>query len=194
MALTGFPITGVDAKEFGIADELVHYSSAYEEEISDILFAMEFPIPNYDLISGKGHINPRLERIRERQESNHNQNLADIFERARKKHDNIIHEEFFEPKDNIPSLTADSDYKYKEMMKAFNKRYTEGQEPGYLDGSDAMYMNYYNYVLGYVKSHSGHPYSKNPHTLLLKNVDAINRCFIPNTLEEITDNLRREAS
>ena len=45
LALTGLPITGIDAKEFGIADELVHYSSAFEEDLTDILFSMEFPLP-----------------------------------------------------------------------------------------------------------------------------------------------------
>ncbi len=80
------------------------------------------------------------------------------------------------------------------MMRAYNKRYTKDQEPGYLDGDGAMYQNYFDYVLGYVKSHSGHPYDKSPRTLLLKNIDTINRCFISNTLEEIIDNLRREVS
>jgi enoyl-CoA hydratase/carnithine racemase len=36
LALTGFPITGIDAREFGIADQLVHYSAAYEEEMAEI--------------------------------------------------------------------------------------------------------------------------------------------------------------
>lgn len=63
LALTGFPMTGIDAKEIGVADSLVHYSQAYEDEIADILFAMEFPIPNYDLISNKGRYNPWSENI-----------------------------------------------------------------------------------------------------------------------------------
>ena len=53
LALTGFPLTGIDARELGIADSLVHYSQAYEEELVDILFAMEFPVPNYDLVFTK---------------------------------------------------------------------------------------------------------------------------------------------
>ena len=57
LALTGFPITGIDAKEFGIADELVHYSEAYEEEVMQILLAMEFPIPNGDLLADNGRAN-----------------------------------------------------------------------------------------------------------------------------------------
>ena len=63
LAITGFPMTGIDAKELGIADSLVHYSQAYEEEITDILFAMEFPIPNYDLISNKGRFNPWQQEV-----------------------------------------------------------------------------------------------------------------------------------
>ena len=58
LALTGLPITGIDAKEFGIAEGLVHYSSAYEEEMTDILFAMDFPLPNSYLMSNKGRFNP----------------------------------------------------------------------------------------------------------------------------------------
>jgi enoyl-CoA hydratase len=46
LALTGLPITGIDAKEFGLADELVHFSANYEEELEDIMNAMELPIPN----------------------------------------------------------------------------------------------------------------------------------------------------
>lgn len=58
LALTGLPITGIDAKEFGIADELVHHSTFYEEEIADILMAMEFPIPNFETIGDRGRQNP----------------------------------------------------------------------------------------------------------------------------------------
>lgn len=58
LALTGLPITGIDAKEFGIADELVHYSAVYEEEVADILYSMEFPLSNYDLLSNKGRFDP----------------------------------------------------------------------------------------------------------------------------------------
>ena len=105
LALTGFPLTGIDAKEIGIADSLVHYSQAYEEEIADILFAMEFPVPNYDLISNKGTYRPWREQIGKRlKEDGHN----------------IIHEEFMEPKDKVPSMTADADFHYKKMMENYN--------------------------------------------------------------------------
>ncbi len=46
--------------------------------------------------------------------------LSDHFERNRKKQDNIIYEEFSEPKDKIPSMTAESDFKYKKLMEKYN--------------------------------------------------------------------------
>ena len=56
-----------------------------------------------------------------------------------------------------------------------------------------VYQNYYNYIMGYVKGHSDHEYPRDPKTLI-KQVDTINRCFYPNTVEEIIDNLKREES
>lgn len=46
--------------------------------------------------------------------------------------------------------------------------------------------------MGYVKSHSGHEYPRDPKTILLKNATEINRCFYPSKLEEIIENLKRE--
>lgn len=54
LALTGLPITGIDAKEFGIADNLVHDSVIYQDEVADILYSMEFPMSNYKLLSNEG--------------------------------------------------------------------------------------------------------------------------------------------
>ena len=64
--MTGLPITGIDAKTFGISDQLVHYSAAFEEEICDTLFAMDFPMPDGNLMSNKGRFNPWLDRLQER--------------------------------------------------------------------------------------------------------------------------------
>ena len=54
LALTGLPITGIDAKEFGVADELVHNSASYEEEVSDVLLALEMPVPSGYMIANRG--------------------------------------------------------------------------------------------------------------------------------------------
>ena len=192
LALTGFPLTGIDAKEIGLADELVHYSQAYEEELTDILFAMEFPIPNYDLISNKDRYNPWRKQILDRLEDDNAKQLGDQFERSRQKQDNIIHEEFMEPKDKVPSMTADTDFKYKKLLERYNQRFKESQEPGYFEGYDGIFMNYYDYLLGYVKSHSGHDYPRTSY--LVRHRASIDRLFRFSSLDEILDALRREQS
>lgn len=113
---------------------------------------------------------------------------------ARKKQDQMIHEEFMEPKDKLPSLTAEADLFYKRQLEQYNQRFTGEQEFGYLENRDeALYLNYYNFLMGYVKSHIGHEYPRDPRTLLTKNAQAINRLFYSSSLEEILDNLRRES-
>ena len=100
-----------------------------------------------------------------------------------------------EPKDKVPSLSADSDYKYKKLLHQYNDT-NFGANPAYLgtEHDQHIYQNYFDYVMSYVKSHSGHPYPKDPRTLLLKNQATINRCFFPSSLEEIQENLKSEAS
>ena len=90
---------------------------------------------------------------------------------TRAKHENLIHEEFMEPKDKRPSLTAESDAAYETMLKSYNERFEGSQEKGYLeDHKEGLYQNYYNYIAGYVKSHSGHRYSADPRfSILLRN-------------------------
>lgn len=106
----------------------------------------------------------------------------------------MIHEEFMEPKDKVPSLTAEADLFYKRQLEQYNQRFTGEQEFGYLENRDeALYLNYYNFLMGYVKSHIGHEYPRDPRTLLTKNAQAINRLFYSSSLEEILDNLRRES-
>jgi enoyl-CoA hydratase/carnithine racemase len=46
LGVTGLPITGIDAVQFRIADKLVHLANEYEQEVIDIVYGMEFPIPS----------------------------------------------------------------------------------------------------------------------------------------------------
>jgi len=120
LAITGFQINGIDAKEIGIAESLVHSSESYEETMSDILLAMDFPVPNMDLIANKGRIDTWREEIIKRMEYEGEKQSADLFEMTRAKQDNIIHEEFMEPKDKVPKMTAEADFKYKKMLERYN--------------------------------------------------------------------------
>lgn len=57
-----------------------------------------------------------------------------------------------------------------------------------------MYQNYFNYILGYLKGHSGHQYPVSQSALLVKNAQAINRCFHPSSLDHIIENLKQEGT
>lgn len=94
LGLTGFPITGVDAMSIGLADELVHLTKTYEEEVSDIMSAMEFPIPNGYMKTSWGRDKPWIKQIKLKRNLELSQRLNDGFERARKKHEHVIGEEF----------------------------------------------------------------------------------------------------
>jgi enoyl-CoA hydratase/carnithine racemase len=85
LAITGFQLNGIDAKEIGIAESLVHSSESYEETMSDILLAMDFPVPNIDLLSNKGRIDPWREDMLKRLQSDTEKQSADMFEMTRAK-------------------------------------------------------------------------------------------------------------
>jgi enoyl-CoA hydratase/carnithine racemase len=70
LALTGLPITGVDAMEVGLAENMVHHSEAYEEDVTEAIMAMEFPVPDGDLLADRGSLNPWVDQIKERIEGN----------------------------------------------------------------------------------------------------------------------------
>ena len=54
LALTGLPIVGIDAKEFQLADEIVHENKDFEEELAEIMYSLDMPIPNAELLSDRG--------------------------------------------------------------------------------------------------------------------------------------------
>jgi hypothetical protein len=38
-----------------------------------------------------------------------------------------------EPKDKVPKMTAEADFKYKKMLETYNTRFKESTEPGYFE-------------------------------------------------------------
>ncbi len=41
-----------------------------------------------------------------------------------------------EPRDKIPSLTAETDFRYKQMLRTYNKRFEKETNPGYLEQTE----------------------------------------------------------
>jgi hypothetical protein len=80
-------------------------------------------------------------------------------------------------------------------MERYNKSQMEGTSKGtgYMDMPQKYFQNYFRYVTDYVKEYTDFDFPEGGETLK-RNIQAINRCFYSNTVEEIIDNLKRENS
>ena len=96
--------------------------------MSQIMSAKEFPMPDAAHLTNYFKEAPWKEHVRQMELLKNEFSSADDFERARKKRENLLSEEFYEPRDNVPSMTADADYKYKKMLKDYNKRFEQDEK------------------------------------------------------------------
>lgn len=54
LALTGNPLSGAEAAELGLVEDLIHKTEDYDNELRDIVDSMDFPLPNGFLIADRG--------------------------------------------------------------------------------------------------------------------------------------------
>lgn len=111
----------------------------------------------------------------------------------RKKKVDIYSEDFVEPKDSIPSLTAESDFKYKSHLKKLSDDKYK-LRPGYFDTGVGDHIDYFSNLMEHVKHHYMNFAAVDHRADVAKNLDVINRCFYPNTVEEIMELLKLEDS
>lgn len=152
LAVTGLPMTGIDAKELGLSDMIIHQSITYEDMLVDYFKYLSFPLPNGWWLSNCGRNDPWNEMLTEKLEHDKDEDMADIYEASRKRHENFMTEEFFEPKDKKPSM-GNADKLYKKMIREHNKLHNvlEGAEDEYLGYGNTAYQNYFKYVSHYVR-------------------------------------------
>lgn len=102
LAITGLPLTGIDARELGVVDELIHKTKTYEKKILDILVNLEFPMPTGYHLSDRFTKDPWKSHIGKRIVSDDKDRLREINEAARRSHKNTYFSEFAEPRDRHP--------------------------------------------------------------------------------------------
>ena len=61
LAVTGLPITGIDAVMNGITDKLIHTAQSHENMLLDTFINLDFPIPNGYHLSDRFTKNPWLD-------------------------------------------------------------------------------------------------------------------------------------
>ena len=101
-------------------------------------------------------------------------------------------EDFKDPATRKPDVVAQADIEYKRLLRTFNNaRIDPAKDTNYFD-AEALTLNSYEYVYNYAKLHSGHIYNADTHRSIVQHSQLVDRCFWPDTVEEIMDLLRKE--
>ena len=77
------------------------------------------------------------------------------------------------------------------MLKRYDLAHNGQQGPGFFD-HPAITHNFFDYTHQWLSIHAGHSYNEDAVKSLLKHQEMIDRCFYPNSVEEIMENLRKE--
>lgn len=112
------------------------------------------------MLSDRGRKDPWKNHLKRKRQMKIDRVMGDEHERNRKKHEFIGEEEFYEPKDKIPSLTADSELRFRNMMTQYNEA-NANHETDYFQ-MQGVYQDYFCYVMNHVKSYAGHQYERLP--------------------------------
>jgi len=197
LVLTGVPLSGKDAIGLGMADALIEIPETYEEEVMDIVAAMDpSTMPDARVSSGAQDygLDARSaveEETAQRAEAELADRTADFTE-LRRRTRNYAHEEpFVDPRERKPDVVAQADFEYKQILRSFNRSRHKSGGPGYFD-HPADQFNFFDYVHKYLALHAGHVYAEDVVKSLLQHQQLIDRCFWPDSVEEIMENLKRE--
>ena len=96
-----------------------------------------------------------------------------------------------DPRHRKPDLVAEADLGYEAMLKQYDLAKNGEQGAGYFD-HPAITHNFFDYTHKWLSIHAGHGYDFDAVKSLLQHQEMIDRCFYPNSVEEIMENLRRE--
>ena len=101
-------------------------------------------------------------------------------------------ERFIEPDQRRPDLVAAADVEYERMLRADAEARVGKQGLNYFDATTEGEFNKFAYVHSYLERHLGNEYDRDIAHSILKHREMIDRCFLPNSVEAIMENLRQE--
>lgn len=197
LVLTGTPISGMDAIRLGMADKLVELPRGYDDEVAEIVRSMEpWSLPDaraeadmdFEHFGAAAHEHGAALAM----EQKAGVARAELNEFRRRTKQYWADELYVDPADRAPDPLAQADLHYKRMIRDHSQgNYGSAEQVGYFEHG-AQTFNQFATVQDYLKVHTGHEYRENLVKSLLKHKQLIDRCFWPNSVEEIMDNLRRE--
>ena len=198
LALTGVPLSGKDGIRLGLADALVELPGSYDKDIAEIVTAMDPPsLPGSRDVRGLGattrltEVNPVDDAVNARSELE-KRNLRDDLSELQRRTGSYHHgEPFMEPGDRRPDLVAEADLGYEALLRRHDQSRSKPEGPGYFDHA-ARTHNFFDYTHRWLSAHAGHSYAEDAVKSLLQHSEMIDRCFWPDSVEEIMENLKRE--
>lgn len=203
MALTGLPIHGVDAVKVDLARGIVHKPQDYHQEISDHISTLPMPLiggqESFLRHRSQTNVSEWQKKMFQKHAEQYRLSVEDITRYGRQKGNHDMEDHLREIEDRIGSSTAEADFKYMQQIRHDNRKIKQGEE-SWLEqfkddptrGDVFTYRNYYTDIMNYVEPRIQSPWSKfageaSNHQMM------IDRCFRSKTVEEIMDNLRKEA-
>ena len=199
LALTGVPITGKDSIQLGVSDALIDVPSTYEHEIVDVMTALD-PTRLPTARQARGADGPAAvgqhrqvdEAVFDRVQHINRNLRGDLSELQQRTGYHHHDEPFVDPRDRKPDVVAEADLEYEAILRRYDQSRNGPAGLGYFDHS-ATTFNSFDYTHKWLRLHAGHGYSEDAVKTLLQHKEMIDRCFWSNSVEEIMDNLRREA-
>jgi len=117
---------------------------------------------------------------------------AEVNEFRRRVRHQTEGELFVDPRDRRADPLAQADLEYKGMLRQHSRdNYGTGNDLGYFDHEHTNF-NQFATINGWVRTHTGNEYTEDLVKSLLQHQQLIDRCFWPDSVEQIMENLRRE--
>ena len=198
LALTGMPLTGKEAIDLKLADSLIQIPKTYELEVQDIVNSMDPTwLPNALTAREGDHTwYDQHDQVNDYQfqrlQAQEHRRAAESNELQSRKRQYFRTEPFVDPLERKPDLVAESDLAYERILEGKSAATVGRGGRGYFE-IEGTTFNFFDYMQSYLKIYTNNFFEKYDQLeSLLKHSQMIDRCFWPNTVEEIMDNLKRE--
>ena len=182
-----------------MAETLIQDPSTYDIEMKDVIDSMDLtdiPTANGFQLHNTQPIQMERNRAIDEYQRVRAQSLYDMQREIENEHNARIHnrsgdEQFMDPRVRKPDVVSEADAKYRKMIMQHYQDNNEQEGFGYFDHEYDTF-NRFKYYHDYLKIHSGHSYTKESVQSILNHREMIDRCFWPNSVEEIINNLNKE--
>lgn len=197
LILTGWPMTGQDAIELGLADGHVDNIKEHEYHMADNIYNLDstgllsaLQYRNGDGI-GIGEKKPVSDHALEYSERLNDTHSNYEWELRRRTLDTIHEEQFIDPKLRKPDIVAEADIAYERILRGHSEA-THGLGGFNFYEHGGKSFNIFQDIYEHCNRDGRNNFSFDAVKTLMQHRQMIDRCFWPSSIEEIMKNLQRE--